>query len=48
MRIHKILQYLGFFKTGIFNAADMSIMPGTGMLLVSYFMTASKDLLRTQ
>lgn len=39
--------HYGLFKTGIFNAADVSIMFGTFFLIGSYFLTASKDLLRT-
>ena len=39
--------HYGFFRTGIFNAADVSIMLGTSFLLVSYIVTASKGLLRT-
>ena len=39
--------HYGLFKTGIFNAADVSIMFGTFFLIGSYLITASKDLLRT-
>lgn len=39
--------HYGFFRTGIFNAADVSIMFGTCLLMGSYFLTASKNLLRT-
>jgi signal peptidase II len=39
--------HYGFFRTGIFNAADLSIMFGTCFLLISYIVTASKGLLRT-
>jgi signal peptidase II len=39
--------HYGFFRTGIFNAADVSIMFGTCLLVGSYFLTASKNLLRT-
>ena len=36
-----------FFKTGIFNAADVSIMFGTFFLIGSFIFSTSKDLLRT-
>lgn len=39
--------HYGFFRTGIFNAADVSIMFGTCLLMGSYFLTASKNLTRT-
>jgi len=36
-----------FFKTGIFNAADVSIMFGTFFLIGSFIFSTSKDQLRT-
>ena len=39
--------HYGFFETGIFNAADVSIMFGTCLLMGSYFLTATKNLSRT-
>ena len=39
--------HYGYFQTGIFNAAEMSIMTGTCLLFISYIITASKGLLRT-